>query len=159
MNASADSAPGLAPHGRDIGELPMYQAAARIAQSGYKGLPVVDADDRVVGMLTETDFLRRLKAGTFLELMLRLIAEAGQFSHRCHDTQVREVMTTPAQVVGDAANESYLVELCSGEQRYWQYLGEDECAAVWWRDIESGRSFTEASLMYAWRIVRKQNES
>lgn len=47
----------------------------------------------------------------------------------------------------------YLIELCSGEQRHWRYLGPDSRAVIWWRDEESGREFNEGSLMYAWRIV------
>ena len=46
-----------------------------MAEQGYKGLPVVDDDDCVIGMLTETDYLRRLKANTFLQLLLRLVAD------------------------------------------------------------------------------------
>lgn len=51
-------------------------------------------------MLTETDFLRRLKADTFLELLLRLVANEGSFTHRCHETPVSEAMTAPAVSVG-----------------------------------------------------------
>lgn len=75
-------------------DLTLDEAAASMARQGLKSLPVVDADNRVIGMLTETDFLRRLKADTFLELLMRLVADAGQFSHRCHETPVREGMTS-----------------------------------------------------------------
>jgi len=43
----------------------------------------------------------------------------------------------------------YLVALCSGEQRRWRYLGPDARGAIWWRDLETGREFSESSLMYA----------
>ncbi len=75
------------------------QAAALLARQGSKGLPVVDTDGMVVGMLTETDFLRRLGADTFLELLLRLVAEGATFTHRCHETPVSEAMSTPAITV------------------------------------------------------------
>lgn len=84
-------------------DLPMDQAASRIAASGYKGLPVLDAGRRVIGILTEADFLRRLKAKSFLELMLRLIGDPGSFTHRCHETRVAEAMTTPAVTISVAA--------------------------------------------------------
>lgn len=80
-------------------DLTLDQAAARIVQSGYKGLPVVDADRRVIGILTEADFLRRLKASSFLELMLRLVADPAGFTHRCHETRVAEAMTMPAVIL------------------------------------------------------------
>lgn len=78
----------------------MEDAARKIVASGYKGLPVVDASGRVVGMLTETDFLRRLKSKTFLELMLHLISDQGELSHRCHETRVQEAMSSPTITIG-----------------------------------------------------------
>jgi len=47
----------------------------------------------------------------------------------------------------------YEVELCSGERRQWRYGGEDARGQRWWRDIESDLEFSEASLMYAWRVL------
>jgi len=85
--------PALAP------DMPMFEAAQTIVASGYKGLPVVERDGRVIGMLTENDFLRRLNAKTFLELMLRLIGDDGELSHRCHETRVAEVMVAPPVTV------------------------------------------------------------
>lgn len=49
----------------------------------------------------------------------------------------------------------YLIELCSGEQRRWRYLGPDARGAVWWRDLETKTEFNEDSLMYAWAIVER----
>ena len=77
----------------------MDEAARIMARQGYKGLPVVDNDDCVIGMLTETDYLRRLKANTFLQLLLRLVADDEVFTHRCHETPVRDAMTSPAITV------------------------------------------------------------
>jgi len=75
------------------------EAARTLVASGFKALPVVDGDGRVIGMLTETDFLCRLQAGTFLELLLRMVEDSCELSHRCHETPVREAMTAPAVTV------------------------------------------------------------
>jgi CBS domain-containing membrane protein len=75
-------------------------AARTLADSGYKGLPVVDASGYVIGMLTETDFLKRLKAGSFLELLLRMLEDSFEFTHSCHETAVSAAMTQPAVTVG-----------------------------------------------------------
>jgi len=48
-----------------------------------------------------------------------------------------------------------LIKLCSGERRRWHYLGPDARGAIWWRDLETGREFSESSLMYAWSIVER----
>lgn len=75
------------------------EAARSLARQGVKGLPVVDGEMRVVGMLTETDFLRGLGADSFLALLLRLLEEPGAFRHRCHETPVSAAMTAPAVTV------------------------------------------------------------
>lgn len=53
----------------------------------------------------------------------------------------------------------YLIELCSGERRRWCYRGGDALGAHWWRDMESGQEFNEASLMYAWQIIQLETEA
>jgi CBS domain-containing membrane protein len=84
-------------------ETRLDEAARSLAEQRRKSLPVVDAEGRVIGMLTETDFLRRLKAETFLALLLRLVADQGVFTHRCHETPTTEAMTAPAVTVNDDA--------------------------------------------------------
>jgi len=70
-----------------------------MARQGLKSIPVVDGDRRLLGILTETDFLRRLQASGFLDLMLDLMEDPGGFSHRCHETPVSAPMTHPAESV------------------------------------------------------------
>ena len=83
--------------------LRMDEAARSLARQGLKSLPVVDDQGRVVGVLTETDFLRRLNADTFLALLLRLLEDAASFGHRCHETAVGAVMSAPAVTVPEGA--------------------------------------------------------
>lgn len=73
-------------------EMTLENAAAAMAQQGLSRMPVVNESNRVIGMLTETDFLRRLKANTFLELLQRLVSDISSFNHRCHDTTVNQAM-------------------------------------------------------------------
>lgn len=82
-----------------VPDMSMVEAAKVLARSGFKGLPVVDTQGCVIGMLTETDFLRRLKATTFLELLLNLLDDAFEFTHRCHETSVRAAMTASVVTV------------------------------------------------------------
>jgi CBS domain-containing membrane protein len=81
-------------------ELTLDRALRQLADSGYRGLPVADGEGRVIGMLTETDFLRRLQAKNFPELLLRLIESGFALAHRCHETPVSAAMTAPAVTVG-----------------------------------------------------------
>jgi len=74
-------------------DMRMDEAARSLVAQRFKGLPVVDSRGRLCGMLTESDFLRRLQAGSFLELMLRLIESGSALATRCHETRVSDVMT------------------------------------------------------------------
>jgi CBS domain-containing membrane protein len=79
--------------------MPLDQAAKTLVQSGYKALPVVNTSGCVIGILTENDFLRRLKVDTFLALLLKMLDETFEFEHRCHETPVSQAMTSPAVTV------------------------------------------------------------
>lgn len=103
-------------------------AARLLADQGLKGLPVVDSGRRVVGMLTETDYLRRLQANTFLELLLRLMDDQSLFTHRCHETPVSEAMTTPPVTVGrDAGFREILHAFHAHEGRSMPVVDADGC--------------------------------
>ena len=82
-----------------VPDMSLVEAAKALVRSGFDGLPVVDAQGYVIGMLSEADFLRRLKVATFLELLLKLLDDAFEFTHRCHETSVREAMATPVVTV------------------------------------------------------------
>lgn len=49
----------------------------------------------------------------------------------------------------------YLVELCSGERRPWRYFGPPGAENPRWQDVETAREFGEASVLYAWKIIRR----
>lgn len=75
------------------------KAAKILAESAYKGLPVVDENGLVTGMLTETDFMKSLKAKNFMDLLLKLLNDSFEFTHRCHETEVVDAMTKPAVTI------------------------------------------------------------
>ena len=84
-------------------DTPLDVAAQQLVSQRRKSLPVVDENNYVTGMLTETDFLRRLQVDSFLELLLKLVTDQNQFTHRCHETSVGEAMTTPAITIAAQA--------------------------------------------------------
>lgn len=47
----------------------------------------------------------------------------------------------------------YLIGLCCGDTRVWEFVGVDARSFEWWRDTETGQEFSDASLMYAWWII------
>jgi CBS domain-containing protein len=73
-------------------------AAALFLEKGISGAPVVDAQDRVVGMVSEGDLLARVEAGTERRhsWWLRLIASSEELAAdyvRSHARRLDDVMT------------------------------------------------------------------
>jgi CBS-domain-containing membrane protein len=81
----------------------LREAAERLVAQGRKSLPVVDDRGVVVGILTETDFLRCLDADSALDLLLRLAATALPVGQHCDRTLVADTMSAPAVTVGEQA--------------------------------------------------------
>lgn len=77
-------------------------ATARVLLDwGVSGLPVVDKDMTVVGVITEGDLLRRPESGTtkrrgWLQMLFASGTELANEYIKTHAVQVRDAMTTPA---------------------------------------------------------------
>jgi CBS domain-containing protein len=77
----------------------MVEAANLMLQKHISGLPVVDATGKLVGMLSEGDFVRRGEIGTqrkrgrFLKFILGPGRVAADFVHE-HGRRVSEIMTS-----------------------------------------------------------------
>jgi CBS domain-containing protein len=99
----------------------VLQAAQTMLQRRISGLPVIDKDGRLVGMVTEGDLLRRVETGTrhrrarWLEFLLGPGRLAEEYT-RTHGRKVNDVMTTePLSVAEDAALEE-IVKLMEKRQ-------------------------------------------
>jgi len=88
-------------------ETTILEAANTMLQKHVSGLPVVDASGKLVGIVSEGDFIRRSEIGTqrkrgrFLKFILGPSAAAADFVHE-HGTKVAEIMTPqPVAVTED----------------------------------------------------------
>jgi CBS domain-containing protein len=87
-------------------DLPVAAAARMLAERGISGAPVVDAEGRLVGVLTEGDLIRRLAVATdkprswFLGLFASATAQADHYA-RSHGRRVRDVMTAAVESVAE----------------------------------------------------------
>ena len=88
-------------------DAPVLEAVRLMLQHKVSGLPVVDAAGRLVGVVTEGDFLRRAETGTekrrprWLEFLVGPGRVAEEYSHT-HGRKVEEVMTySPVTVTED----------------------------------------------------------
>jgi len=93
------------------------QTAVRLMlQHHVSGLPVVDAKNALVGMVTEGDFLRRAEIGTqkhhsrWLEFILGAGRLADEY-RQSHTRHVRDVMTTEVISVEENAGAADIVRL------------------------------------------------
>ena len=94
----------------------VLQAVQVMLQRHISGLPVPDREGRLVGMITEGDFLRRAETGTqrrrprWLEYLVGPGRLADEYT-RSHGRKVHEVMTADPVSVGEDATLEDVVRL------------------------------------------------
>lgn len=94
----------------------VLQAARVMLQQHISGLPVVDADGRLVGVLSEGDFLRRRETATerrrsrWLEFLMGPGKIASEYT-QSHGSKVSEVMTEDVVTVTEDTPLETIVEL------------------------------------------------
>jgi CBS domain-containing protein len=94
----------------------VLQAARLMLQHRISGLPVIDANGQLVGVLSEGDFLRRRETNTekrrsrWLEFLMGPGRIAAEYTHS-HGCKVSEAMTRNPQIVSETASLEDIVEL------------------------------------------------
>jgi CBS domain-containing protein len=97
-------------------EAPIRDAIARMISHQVSGMPVIDADGKLIGMVTEGDFLRRPEMRTeaprrrWLELLLGPGSDATEYA-RSHGRTVQDVMSPSVVTVGKETPLSEVVRL------------------------------------------------
>jgi len=94
----------------------VMQAARVMLEHRISGLPVINKEHKLVGVLSEGDFLRRGETHTerrrsrWLEFLMGPGRIAAEYSHS-HGRKVSEVMTPDVHTVGETAALEDIVEL------------------------------------------------
>jgi CBS domain-containing protein len=100
---------------------PVLKAARLMLQNHISGLPVVDRDGKLVGIVTEGDFLRRSEIGTqrrrprWLEFIIGPGRLADEYVHAC-GRKVEEVMTPDPYTVTEDDSLEDLVDVMQGRR-------------------------------------------
>jgi CBS domain-containing protein len=81
-------------------ETSLKEAAEILARRGISGLPVVDADRRVVGVLSEGDILFKETGGHDRSLLERWLAPPTSWDEKLEARSVGEAMSAPAVTIG-----------------------------------------------------------
>jgi CBS domain-containing protein len=97
-------------------EAPLMQAVRIMLQHHISGLPVIDHERHLVGIVTEGDMLRRVEIGTqrnrarWLEFLIGPGRLASEYAHAC-GRNVHEVMTTEVRTVAESTPLADIVKL------------------------------------------------
>ena len=97
-------------------ETPIREAARQMLENRLSGLPVLEASGRLVGIVSESDFLRRSEIGTqqkrprWLQYLLSPAHSAHDFIHE-HGRRVEDIMTRDPVVAGEDTSLDELVHL------------------------------------------------
>jgi len=97
-------------------EATVLQAARYMLQHHISGLPVIDKTGKLVGILSEGDFLRRRETRTdhkhsrWLEFLMGPGKMAAEYAHT-HGSKVAEVMTRNVYTVSDDASLEEIIKL------------------------------------------------
>ena len=87
--------------------MPVYQAWQQMLNKSIKAMPVVDADGKIIGILTDEDLLERAGLNQRLSVAIRM--DASELKQQLVSLQnstlaVTDVMTKPVTVIEDTAN-------------------------------------------------------
>jgi CBS domain-containing protein len=99
----------------------IIEAIRLMLQRRFSGLPVVDKNDALVGIVTEGDLLRRAETGTqrkrprWIELLIGPGKLATEYVHTS-GRQVRDVMSPKVQTVTEDASLEDIVQLMERHQ-------------------------------------------
>jgi CBS domain-containing protein len=102
-------------------ETPLKEVAALMVERGISGVPVVDADDAVLGVVSEADFVikeRRAVEGRN-RLLARIFGESRQARaelRKIEATTAGEAMTSPALTVESTDTLQRAAELMAGRR-------------------------------------------
>lgn len=77
----------------------LVQTATLLAEKGISGAPVVDHEGKIVGVVSEKDFLAKMgagKTGSFMQVIAHCLKNKGCVATPMLNRKVHDIMTTPA---------------------------------------------------------------
>jgi CBS domain-containing membrane protein len=83
-------------------DTPVAEVAAAMGRRGISGVPVVDAGQKVVGVISEKDFLARMgvqNPKNFMSLVANCLKTKGCVALPIKDALAKDLMTSPAVTV------------------------------------------------------------
>ena len=87
----------------------LKEVVSILSEKGISGLPVVDVQNRVIGIVTEADILSQMAPGrklSFKEIVRHLIGEPvpKRLEEKISEIKVKDIMTSPVITIGPDAD-------------------------------------------------------
>lgn len=95
-------------------DTPLKEVAEVMARRGVSGVPVVDAADRVVGVISEKDFLKAMSSGgitSFMGVVAQCLQEKGCKALGIRQGQAADLMSAPAVTVAEETQVLEIIKL------------------------------------------------
>jgi CBS-domain-containing membrane protein len=95
-------------------DTPLQQVAALMAQRGVSGVPVLDGAERVVGVISEKDFLRRMSSqgmSSFMVVVAECLRDKGCKAVAIRGRQADDLMSSPAVTITEDTPVREIIEL------------------------------------------------
>jgi CBS domain-containing membrane protein len=100
-------------------EMDLVQAATFLADNHITGAPVIDAEGKIVGIVSEKDFLARMgvgKTASFMQVIAHCFNNKGCIATLLHNHSIQEIMTRPAITAGTEMSIGAIAALCKEKQ-------------------------------------------
>ena len=95
----------------------IHEVSALLSENGISGLPIVDEENRVIGVVTEADLLAMAgmeKGHTFKDILRHILGEP--LPKRKQGDRIEDIMSSPAVTVGPKADIREVATLLEGKR-------------------------------------------
>jgi CBS domain-containing protein len=97
-------------------KIPLSEVANKMAETGVAGVPVVEADKKVAGIISEKDFLSRMGAKntkSFMGVVAECLKAKGCVAVSIRGQNAEDIMTTPAITVSEDTTVTEIAKIFS----------------------------------------------
>ena len=89
----------------------LLEIAEIMASHEISGVPVVDEESKVIGVISEKDFLSRMGAKSSMEFIARFLKNKGDIPVPILGQKAADIMTSPALTVNEDASISEITDI------------------------------------------------
>lgn len=111
-------------------ETPLKEVAKLMAEQGVSGVPVIEEDRKVTGVITEKDFLSRMEggsSGSFMWVIAKCLKGKACVAIPIRAKKAEEIMTSPALTVREDATLRDIADLFNENKINRVPVVDDNC--------------------------------